>query len=59
MTTTTVITISAIVLAFVTFGAVLAWADFYSRPARRLRALEQPQPVSNGSSHLTERRAAA
>jgi hypothetical protein len=35
MTTSTVIIISGIVAAFLLFGGILAWTDFYSRQASR------------------------
>jgi hypothetical protein len=33
MTTTTILIVSAIASAFLLFGGVLAWGDFYSRGA--------------------------
>jgi hypothetical protein len=46
MTTTTVLVVSGITAAFLLFGAVLAWADFYTRGATRdLAATPQQMPA--------------
>ena len=45
MTTTTILIVSGIVSAFVLFGVVLAWGDFYSRNARQSEPKAPAQPV--------------
>jgi len=44
MTTTTILIVSGITAAFLLFGAVLAWADFYSRGVPRDLTTPQQSP---------------
>jgi hypothetical protein len=58
MTTTTLLIISAIISAFLLFGGVLAWSDFYSRGARR-EPLVPEEPASATVQTSIEQRKAA
>ena len=58
MTTHDALILAGIVLAFVLFGVSLAWADFYSRAARKAEAKELPAAHKNASDWNDERRAA-
>lgn len=58
MTTTTILIVSAITSAFLLFGGVLAWGDFYSRGAK-LEPKVPEQPASTTSSTPVEVRKAA
>jgi hypothetical protein len=57
MTMSTVLIVSAITSAFLLFGGVLAWGDFYSRGARQDTAPQLPEPKRAPES--LERRKAA
>jgi hypothetical protein len=58
MTMTTILIVSAIASAFLLFGGVLAWGDFYSRGARPEPVIPD-QPASSTSSAQVEVRKAA
>ena len=46
MTTSTILIVSAIASAFLLFGGVLAWGDFYSRGRPNERRLSPPEQVT-------------
>jgi hypothetical protein len=58
MTITTILIISGIVSAFLLFGGVLAWGDFYSRNARHNDQGAPAQPVPASQSADAYRKAA-
>jgi hypothetical protein len=58
MTTTTILIVSAIASAFLLFGGVLAWGDFYSRGVRQ-EPLVPEQPTSKTSPTPVELRKVA
>jgi hypothetical protein len=58
MTTTEMLIVSAMASAFLLFGGVLAWGDFYSRGARQ-HPIVPEQPVSSNSPTPVEVRKAA
>jgi hypothetical protein len=59
MTTFNIVILCAIVSAFVLFGSVLAWADFYSRRGRTTReALPAPSEADPSPGSVEWRKAA-
>jgi hypothetical protein len=58
MTMTTILVVSAIASAFLVFGGVLAWGDFYSNGARQ-QANAPDQPAPRRSAEPPEHRKAA
>ncbi len=56
MTTQTILILAAIVLAFVLFGGVLAWAEAYTRGARKPESAAAP--AARPADIVEERRAA-
>jgi hypothetical protein len=58
MTTTTVLIVCVIALAFILFSGVLAWGDFYSGGVRE-EPLIPGQPASSPSPTSAEDRRAA
>jgi hypothetical protein len=58
MTTTTILIVSAIASAFLLFGGILAWGDFYSRGAGQ-EPLASEQSASTPSPPAVEDRKAA
>jgi len=58
MTTTTILIVSAIVLAFMVFGVVLAWGDSRSRRARQANMKLEPPASSKSPASRDVRKAA-
>ena len=59
MTTTTILVVSAIASAFLLFGGMLAWADFYTRGMRSNRTAPPDQVTLSVTTDVTEYREAA
>ena len=58
MTTQNILVLVGIVFVFATFGIVVAWADFYSRGARKPDSKELSSAQESASNWNDERRAA-
>jgi len=56
MTTTTILIVAAITMAFLLFGAVLAWADFYCRRAPTV--VPRSTDASEAAATIDHRKAA-
>lgn len=57
--TNTVLIISAIISAFMLFGGVLAWGDFYSRQVRRDEPTTAPLQQASSAPLVEDYREAA
>ena len=58
MTTTTILILSAVISAFMLFGGVLAWGDFYSRKGSRNQPSSNLQATPHVSTSTDYREAA-